>query len=322
MKDKSVLVTGATGFIGQALIAQLRSAGLPVKGAARSKPRPGQFGRGFECVAVGGLGSGTDWAAAVENVAAVVHLAGRAHVMRDGGGDLICAYRQVNAYATERLARQAAEAGVRRLIFVSSALVNGSHSTDLPFSEADSPAAGGPYARSKLEAEHALRLVAADTGMELVIVRPPLVYGPCARGNFLRLMRVVDRGIPLPIASIRNRRSFVGLSNLCGLLRLCIDHPAAAGETFLAADETLSTPMLVRRIADALGRPVRLWPCPTSLLELAGRLTGRSSTVARLTESLEVDSGKVRRMLGWSPATSMAEELASTAAWWRGREQE
>lgn len=320
MNNESVLVTGMTGFIGEALTAALRSAGHRVKGAGRSKPPPERLGKGIEYLEVGELGADTDWAVALQDVAAVVHLAGRAHVVREGSGDQLSIYRQINTLATERLARQAAGAGVRRFVFISSVLVNGSQTTATPFSEADRPAARGPYARSKLEAEHALHRIADETGLELVILRPPLVYGPGVGGNFLRLMRIVDRGIPLPLANIHNRRSLVGVSNLCDLLHRCLDQPAAAGKTFLAADETLSTPTLVRRIAQALGRPARLWPCPPALLRLGGRLIGRQATIARLAESLEVDCEKARRVLSWTPATSMAAELASTAAWWRGRQ--
>lgn len=318
MTSSSVLVTGMTGHIGGALTATLRTAGFSVSGAGRSKSLPERFGHGIEYVEVGALGAETDWSKPLRNAEAVVHLAGIAHVVRKGNNDLLSTYRRVNTLATERLAIQAARAGVRRFVFVSSVLIHGHHSQSSPFQESDRPAPSDPYARSKWEAEKSLVRIARETELELVIVRPPLVYGPGAKGNFLRLMRIVDRGTPLPLASIRNRRSLVGLTNLCDLLRHCLERSEAAGQTFLAADETLPTPALVHRIADALGRPARLWPCPPELLRLGGRLTGQRSAVARLTESLEIDSGKARRLLDWSPSVSMGEELMAAAAWWRG----
>ena len=312
MTASAVLVSGANGFIGSALCRQLAASGYRVRGTVRRK-HESESG-GIEFCTVGAIDESTDWSSPLAGMEAVIHAAARVHVTRDTAANPQLEFDRVNEAGSVRLARQSVDAGVRRFVFLSS----------IGAAVAETATAGGcrptPYQISKLHAERALSDALRKTDTELVIVRPPLVYGPGARGNLPRLIRLVDRGIPLPLASIRNRRSLVGLTNLCDLLLRCLERPEAAGETFSAADETVSTPALVRRIAEALGRPARLWPCPPALLRMAGWLTGRQAAVAGLVESLEVDARKARHVLGWSPATSMAEELARTAREWRSHD--
>ncbi|ADH86493.1 NAD-dependent epimerase/dehydratase family protein [Desulfurivibrio alkaliphilus] len=292
-------VTGSNGFIGQALVARLRAAGRHVLEVCRQI----EDGRG---VAVGEIGPATDWSLALHGVETVVHLAGRAHVRGESESAAEAAFMAVNAAGTANLARQAALAGVRRLVYVSSVGVLGNSSGARPFTADAPPNPVGPYARSKWLGEQAVWQVAAEfTGFEVVVVRPPLVYGPGAPGNFARLVSLVRRGIPLPLAAVRNSRSLVALPNLVDLLVRCLDAPEAAGQTLLVSDDDdLSTPQLIREIAQAMGRKPRLFPFPPPLLRLAGRLLGRSTEVESLCGSLQVDISHTRQILGWSPPFS------------------
>jgi len=310
---RRILVTGSTGFVGRRLCSALREQGLDVREAVRRSPA---VNAGLDVVAVGAIDGQTDWRRAVEETGSVIHLAGRAHVMREDEADPLAVYRRVNVAGTVRLALQAAAAGVRRFVFVSSVKVNGEATTGRPFTEADVPAPLDAYGVSKHEAEEELKDIGRESGMEIVVVRPTLVYGPDVKGNFLSLLHWLRRGLPLPLARCDNRRSFTGLTNLADLLIQCVLHPAAANETFLAADgEDLSTPELLRRMARALGRKARLLPFPPAMLRVAAGVVGRPGVYERLCGSLRVDASKARELLGWRPPLTVDEELARTARW-------
>lgn len=312
-----VLVTGASGFIGTALCEMLAEQGYAVR-AVRRGVTP-LAGRPFESVAVGELGPETDWSAALPDVQAIVHLAARVHVMHETAADPLAEFRHLNVAATAHLARRAAAAGVKRFVYVSSIKVNGERTEGQAFTADARPCPEDAYGQSKFEAEQVLREIGGRTGLEVVIVRPPLVYGPGVKGNFLSLLRWVDRGLPLPLARCDNHRSLVGITNLADLLLRCVSHPAAVGRVFLAGDgEDLSTPELVRRLARALNRPARLLPVPQSWLRFAARALGRPGVYERLCGSLQIDIGDARQMLDWIPPLSVDEELERTARWFHG----
>jgi nucleoside-diphosphate-sugar epimerase len=313
-----VLVTGAAGFIGSAVVQDLERRGYEVRAATRT----GLAGFSDE-VAVGDIGPGTDWSTALRGVQRVVHCAGRAHKLVDTATDPLGEFRRVNRDATLALARQSAQCGIRRLVFLSSLGVMGGETEGRgPYTQADVPNPVWDYAISKWEAESALRTLQADTGLEVVVLRPPMVYGPHAPANFRRLLSLVRSGLPLPLASVRNQRSMVSIQNLTDLVAVCLVHPDAAGQAFLLSDnQDVSTPELIRRIAALMGRRAPLWPVPVSLLRLGGRLIGRSSDVQRLVGSLAVDIGHTRRSLQWSPPWSLDEGLAAAVRWYVGREE-
>jgi nucleoside-diphosphate-sugar epimerase len=308
-----ILVTGANGFVGSAVAARLARQGAGVRAAVRQPPAARE--PGLAHVAAPSLGADADWRHAVEGVSAVVHAAARVHVMRDDSQDPLAEFRRANVEGTVALARQAAAAGVRRFVFVSSIKVNGeSTPRDKPFSAADVPQPVDPYGVSKLEAERALQGVAQETGLEVVIVRPPLVYGPGVKANFFALLKWLHRGVPLPFGAIHNRRSLVALENLVDLLETCLEHPAAPGQTLLVSDgEDLSTTELLRRLARALGRPAKLVPVPERLLILGARALGAGSIAQRLCGSLCVDIAPTRRSLGWAPPVSVDDGLRTAA---------
>ncbi len=311
-----ILLTGGSGFVGRAVWG-----GLKIHGSVRLAlrgPSAAEFTDGAEVVRVS-LSPDQDWSSALVGVSVVIHCAARVHVMNEEATDPLAEFRRVNVEGTLRLARQAAEVGVRRFLFVSSIKVNGEHSLrGHPFT-ADQPSApGDPYGVSKCEAEDGLRALSQDSGMEVVIIRPPLVYGPGVKANFLAMMRWLWCGIPLPLGGItENRRSLVYLENLVDLIITCIDHPAAANQTFLVSDdEDLSTAALLRRMAAALGRPARLIPVPVGLITLVAKMIGRPGIAQRLCGSLQVDIGKTKELLGWSPPVSVDEGLRRTAEHW------
>ena len=301
-----ILVTGARGFVGRELLARLEQLGVPSRLALRRSD--GQPGR---VAVVGELGPDTDWREALEGCTAVVHLAARVHVMRETGSNSLAAFRSVNTAATEQLARQAAAAGVERFMFLSTVKVHGEFSGDEVFTERDPPAPRGGYALSKWEAECALSRVAAATGLAVTVLRPPLVYGRGAAGNFATLAAALRRGLPLPLASIRNRRSLVYVGNLVDAILACLNRPAAAGRTFLVSDgEDLSTPELLRRCARAMGTKARLWSCSVSLLRTAAVLTGQRAFLERLAGSLAVDASALTAALDWRAPFSVDEGMA------------
>jgi len=314
---KRILVTGAGGFIGRALCAALSRRGASIAGVSRDISKLDS--RFCTPVQVRDIGSDTDWSGLVDEVDAVVHLAARAHILREAAAYPLELFRHTNLRGTERLARSAAAAGVKRLIYVSTIGVNGlSTPAGARFSETDLPAPHNDYALSKWEAEQALSRISTETGLKVVIVRPPLVYGDDAPGNFERMIKILRRGIPLPFASVDNHRDLVYVGNLVDALIACTSHPAAAGQTYLVSDgEDISTSDLLRRLGAAMGRPARLFSCPPALLQLAGKLSGRSTQVERLLGSLQIDSGKIRRELNWTPPYSLQQGLQATAEWYR-----
>jgi nucleoside-diphosphate-sugar epimerase len=267
---------------------------------------------------LGDLGASPELKGPLAGVSAVVHLAARVHVMKESSRDPLQEFRRVNVEGTKSLARTAAEAGVRRFIFVSTIKVNGDSTSGEPFNVNMLPVPQDAYAISKWEAEEVLRSVAAESGLEVVIVRPPLVYGPGVRGNFLRLMSLVDRALPLPLPGKENCRSMIGAENLADFLVRCVDHPKAAGRSFLVKDsEDVSTRELITRLARLLGRPVRFVPFPESLIRLAARLTMKKEAVGRVLDSLVIDSDRAQQLLEWVPPVTLDEGLAETVRWYQ-----
>lgn len=307
-----VLITGASGFVGHSTSNVLELRGEQVVRAVR-KEQPNSL-------VVGDIGPNTCWHEALSKCGAVIHLAARVHVMNEMSSDLLAEFRRVNVAGTANLARQAAEAGVRRLVFLSSIKVNGESTEEgLPFIADDDPVPKDPYGASKHEAEQVLYQIAADTGMEVVIIRPPLVYGPRVKANFESMMRWIARGIPLPLAAVtQNRRSLVALDNLVDLIIACLSHPAAANQTFLVSDgDDISTADLLRRMGAALGRPARLFYVPPSMLKVGAHLMGKPDIYQRLCGSLQLDIAKTRRLLNWTPPVSVDEGLRRAAEGFR-----
>ena len=306
-----ILVTGATGFVGGAVVRRLLADDALGGVVAAVRRSDLAWPLGVVQAQVGDLTPSTDWSVALKGVFGVVHCAARVHVMKDAATDPLDEYRRVNVQGTLNLARQAAAAGVRRFVFVSSIKVNGEATQPgHPFTADDVPAPLDPYGVSKVEAEQGLRELEVRTGMEVVIVRPPLVYGQGVKANFAAMMRWLARGVPLPLGSIKNMRSMVARDNLVDLLVTCLTHPSAARQTFLVSDgEDVSTTDLLRRTGLAMGKSARLLPVPPGLLQFAAAMLGKRGVAQRLCGSLQVDIEKTRRVLGWQPPLSLDQGL-------------
>lgn len=315
---KTVLVTGANGFIGKAVCNDLTSRAYHVRGVVRHPQRMGSQD-GLECLSMNEIDENTDWSSALGGVDGVVHLAARVHLMRETAADPLAEFRRTNVALTLNLARQAAAEGVRRFVFVSSIKVNGEVTpVGQPFTAEDVPHPADPYGISKLEAEQGLLRIAAETGLEVVIIRPVLVYGPGVKANFNSMMHWLLKGVPLPLGALPNRRSFVALGNLADLIATCVQHPAAANQIFLASDgEDLSISGLLRRTGAALGKSARLIPVPVILLRAGARLMGLEAVMQRLCDSLQVDISKTQRVLGWKPPVDVDDALEETARYYR-----
>ena len=311
-----ILLSGATGFVGKAVVQCLLADDESQRVAVAVRKGGQRWSERVQPCVTGDLEPATDWSVALESVSAVVHCAARVHVMHDTEADPLTAFRTVNVDGTLNLARQAAAADVKRFVFISSVKVNGeSTPPGRAFAEADAPNPQDAYGQSKHEAEQGLRQLSADTGMEVVIIRPPLVYGPGVKANFAALMRVVQRGWPLPLGAVHNQRSLVALDNLVDFIVTCITHPQAANHTFLVSDgQDLSTTELVRSMAQVTGVLARLLPVPVWALQAGASLLGKGDAVQRLCGNLQVDISKARSLLGWVPPVSVEEGLRRAMA--------
>lgn len=314
---RNVLVTGANGFIGYELCNKLLSDNFRVKGIVRSKNYNDRFLTGIDISQLESVGPKTDWSKAIIEIDCVVHLASRVHVMPNDTHDPFSSFQEINVAGTEHLAKEAALSNVRRFIYISSVKVNG-EGKSRPYNEEDIPTPQDDYGVSKWEAEKVLNQISKETGMEIVILRSPLVYGPRVKANFLRLLEIAERGIPLPLACVKNQRSLIYLGNLVDAIVTFMKHPKAAEQTYFVSDgEDVSTPELIRRISSALERPTRLFPFPPILLKMAGIMTGKSVAIDRLLRSLSIDCSKIRRELDWQAPFSMEQGLKETAEWYR-----
>jgi len=313
LEDKKILITGANGFIGSRLSEYAIENGWYVRKAVRSSSFDGE-------IAVDEITEKTKWTKALDEIDVVVHLAARAHILKEISTNPLENYRRVNVEGTLNLARQAAEKGVKRFVFISSIGVNGNCNTR-PFTEDDVPNPVEPYAISKYEAEQCLRKLADKSGMELVVIRPPLVYGPNVPGNFRRLIGLINKRIPLPLGLINNKRTFVALDNLVDLIMCCSTHPAAANQIFLAGDgRDISIKELLQILGDALGKPPILLPVPKKILNVIALIIGKQEEMRRLCDSLQVDISKARKLLRWSPTVNMEIALRKTAESFRKAE--
>lgn len=304
----NILVTGAAGFIGAALAESLATRfGYNVSGSIRHIPV--SKAKAYSLISVGGVSKSTDWSFALRHIHVVIHLAARAHVLGDDV-DALAEFRSVNVEGALALARQALAAGVKRFIFISSIGVNGAQTFNEPFNESCAPAPHADYALSKLEAEQSLSALVKDTAMELVIIRPPLVYAGHAPGNFQRLLKIVASGAPLPFATVSNQRSMIALENLVDFIALCVEHPAAANQLFLTSDgNDVSTTEIVRYLAAGMNQKARLFSVPNALMSCGASLLGKQAIYSQLYGSLAIDSSKARALIGWKPKKTPAKAL-------------
>ena len=308
-----IFITGSSGFVGKPLCVEAHDSGHEVIAAVRGCTQI--FSEQIEQFKIADLSEEIDWVNALQGVDVVIHVAARAHIMNDNAINPVAEFRKVNTLATLCLARHAAEAGVKRFVFLSSIKVNG-EITELghPFTPDNDYVPADPYGLSKYEAEQGLLVVSKETGMEVVIIRPPLVYGEGVKANFLSMMKWVNKGVPLPLGTIHNQRSFVALDNLVSFIIHCIDHPKAANEVFLISDgEDVSTTELLHKVANAFGKKALLLPVPVWLMTMAAKLIGKGDVANRLFGSLQVDSSKACELLGWKPVITMDEQLKKTA---------
>jgi nucleoside-diphosphate-sugar epimerase len=314
-----ILVTGATGFVGRHFCEALVERGHHIVAAVRQESaRPPVAG--VTPVIVGNIGPDTMWRTALSGINAVVHLAARAHVMRDTADDPEAEYRRVNVEATRRLVEEAVAADVQRIVFLSSVKVNGEATTDTAFRPENTPDPEDAYGRTKRDAETALIIAAEGSKTETAILRAPLVYGPGMKGNALTLFRAIAKGLPLPLGSVDNRRSMIFAGNLTDALMNALEEPAAAGGVFFVSDnDDVSTAMFARRAAAALDRPARLLPIPVGVLKLIGRVGGKSAVIERIVGSLQIDISDFQKKLNWTPPFTMKEGLEQTASWYKSR---
>lgn len=309
-----VLVTGANGFVGSVLCEQLVAEGFKVRGTYRSRTIADSCPNNTDKAIVGEINSNTDWKEALREVDIVIHLAARVHVMQETETDPLSAFEAVNTQGTLNLAEQALNSGVIRLIFLSTIKVNGEQ-TEKVYSASDEVNPSDPYAISKWHAEQGLQSIRKKNRIEVVIIRPPLVYGPNVKGNFLRLIKLINKGLPIPLASVKNKRSMVSIDNLCNLIKTCLEHPKADGEVFLVSDDQdLPTPELIRLIAEYLQKSARLLPFPVQWLYFLAALVHKRQEVEKLCESLQVDIEKNQEILNWQPPFPVSEGIRKTVA--------